>query len=89
MRARLRALPAWREESALARAPAAESSLTAATHAAKIWVMTASDDTHGGGEGRAKGGRSAPDPIDLHVGGRIRIRRTLLGMTQESLARKL
>lgn len=26
------------------------------------------------------------DPVDVHVGGRIRLRRTLLGMTQEQLA---
>lgn len=27
-----------------------------------------------------------PNPIDIHVGGRIRLRRTLLGMSQERLA---
>jgi transcriptional regulator with XRE-family HTH domain len=27
----------------------------------------------------------APNPIDVHVGGRVRLRRTLLGMTQEQL----
>lgn len=27
-----------------------------------------------------------PNPIDVHVGGRIRLRRTLLGMKQEKLA---
>lgn len=27
-----------------------------------------------------------PDPIDIHVGSRIRMRRTLLGMSQEKLA---
>jgi len=26
------------------------------------------------------------DPVDVHVGGRTRLRRTLLGMTQEQLA---
>ncbi len=30
-----------------------------------------------------------PDPVDIHVGGRIRLRRTLLGMSQEKLANAL
>ena len=30
--------------------------------------------------------RKKPNPIDVHVGSRIRLRRTLLGMTQEKLA---
>lgn len=32
---------------------------------------------------------SGPNPIDVHVGGRIRQRRTLIGMTQEKLAKAL
>lgn len=28
---------------------------------------------------------SGPNPIDVHVGGRVRLRRTLLGMSQEKL----
>ena len=39
---------------------------------------------------RKSSGRMAskgfPNPIDVHVGGRIRLRRTLLGMSQERLA---
>ena len=31
----------------------------------------------------------APDPIDLHVGVRLRLRRMMLGVSQEALARKL
>jgi len=27
----------------------------------------------------------APNPVDIHVGGRVRLRRTLLGMSQEKL----
>ncbi len=27
-----------------------------------------------------------PNPIDIHVGSRVRLRRTLLGMSQEKLA---
>lgn len=30
-----------------------------------------------------------PDPIDIHVGGRIRYRRTLLGLSQEKVSDKL
>ena len=40
--------------------------------------------------GRKPSGRTAslghPNPIDVHVGGRVRLRRTLLGMSQEKLA---
>src|SRR5215471_6861304 len=40
--------------------------------------------------GRKPSGRTAslghPNPIDVHVGGRVRLRRTLLGMSQERLA---
>ncbi len=44
-------------------------------------------------EGKAKPGRKAkrsiakdgPSPIDVHVGARVRLRRTLLGMSQEKL----
>ena len=31
----------------------------------------------------ARGGK--PNPVDVHVGGRVRLRRTLLGMSQEKL----
>ncbi|WP_413204575.1 helix-turn-helix domain-containing protein [Rhodospirillum sp. A1_3_36] len=34
------------------------------------------------GDGAAK----SPDPVDVHVGRRLRLRRTLLGMSQEQLA---
>lgn len=36
----------------------------------------------GRGRGRVAGG---PNPIDIHVGSRVRLRRTLLGMSQEKL----
>ena len=32
---------------------------------------------------------SNPDPIDVHVGGRVRLRRTLIGMSQEKLGTAL
>src|SRR5512138_3163194 len=39
--------------------------------------------------GRKSSGRTAsqgnPNPIDVHVGSRVRLRRTLLGMSQEKL----
>jgi transcriptional regulator with XRE-family HTH domain len=37
--------------------------------------------------GRTPSGR--PNPIDVHVGGRVRLRRTLLGMSQERLGEAL
>ena len=46
--------------------------------------------------GRAKGRRGAtriklvrPRPVDAHVGARVRLRRTMLGMSQEKLAQAL
>jgi len=33
--------------------------------------------------GRARG--NSPNPVDVHVGGRLRLRRTLLGLSQEKL----
>jgi transcriptional regulator with XRE-family HTH domain len=42
-------------------------------------------------EGGARYGRGTgiPDPVDVHVGARIRTRRLLLGMNQETLANAL
>ena len=37
--------------------------------------------------GRTPAGK--PNPIDVHVGGRVRLRRTLLGMSQEKLGEAL
>jgi len=34
-------------------------------------------------------GTGVPDPVDVHVGARIRTRRLLIGMNQETLARAL
>ncbi len=34
-------------------------------------------------------GTGVPDPVDVHVGNRIRTRRLLIGMNQEALARRL
>ena len=41
-----------------------------------------------GGDGDDKGSRRA-NPIDVHVGSRVRFRRMLLGMSQEKLGEKL
>jgi transcriptional regulator with XRE-family HTH domain len=41
-----------------------------------------------GAEGDEKGSRR-PNPIDVHVGSRVRFRRMLLGMSQEKLGEKL
>ncbi len=43
-----------------------------------------SDKPSGGGEREHK-----PSPIDVHVGARVRLRRTLLGMSQEKLGEAL
>ena len=40
-----------------------------------------------GSRGRTPSGQ--PNPIDVHVGGRVRLRRTLLGMSQEKLGEAL
>lgn len=39
----------------------------------------------GRGRGRGRSPTGKPNPIDIHVGGRIRLRRTLLGMSQQKL----
>jgi transcriptional regulator with XRE-family HTH domain len=35
---------------------------------------------------RPRGGAGRPNPVDVHVGSRVRLRRTLLGLSQERLA---
>ena len=40
-------------------------------------------NTRGRGRGRTANGK--PNPVDIHVGARVRLRRTLLGMSQEKL----
>lgn len=36
-------------------------------------------------DGASKYGSGIPNPVDIHVGARVRLRRTLLGMSQEKL----
>lgn len=43
--------------------------------------------TKGSSKYRARTENGDPDPIDVHVGGRLRLRRTLLGLSQTELAR--
>jgi transcriptional regulator with XRE-family HTH domain len=49
-------------------------------------VVSKSAEDAGGRHGRGTG---VPDPVDVHVGSRIRIRRLLIGMNQETLAKAL
>jgi len=48
--------------------------------------VTNTPEEAGGRHGRGTG---VPDPVDVHVGSRIRVRRLLIGMNQETLARAL
>ena len=40
-------------------------------------------------EGAEEKGSRRPNPVDIHVGGRVRFRRMLLGMSQEKLGERL
>ena len=42
-----------------------------------------------GGEDAARGGSRRANPMDVHVGSRVRLRRMLLGMSQEKLGEHL
>lgn len=50
--------------------------------------MATSARTTGGGKEYGRG-TGVPDPVDVHVGARVRIRRLLIGMNQETLAQAL
>ncbi len=43
------------------------------------------DSANNGGEGRVVFSTKKPNPIDIHVGSRVRLRRMILGMSQEKL----
>lgn len=45
--------------------------------------MPDTDTTRRSSRGRMPSGK--PNPVDVHVGGRVRLRRTLLGLSQEKL----
>ena len=42
-----------------------------------------------GSKYRARTENGDPDPIDVHVGGRLRLRRTLMGLSQTDLAKSV
>lgn len=45
--------------------------------------------TKGSGKYRARTETGEPDPVDMHVGSRLRLRRTLMGLSQTELARSV
>lgn len=47
------------------------------------------DDKGFGDSGREDRGTRRPNPVDVHVGGRVRLRRMILGMSQEKLGEHL
>lgn len=54
--------------------------------------MSGTSTGAGRGRGRGRGNRNpdgSPNAIDVHVGSRVRLRRTLLGMSQERLGKEL
>ncbi|MDX2257376.1 MAG: helix-turn-helix transcriptional regulator [Hyphomicrobiaceae bacterium] len=51
-------------------------------------MAEADDDSDGEGPGDERNSRR-PNPIDIHVGTRVRLRRMLLGMSQEKLGESL
>lgn len=65
---------------------AAAKSPPAKSRAAKSFAAEGADDR----PARISAGRpGVPNPIDIHVGGRVRLRRTILGMSQEKLGESL
>ena len=51
-------------------------------------VQTSMTQNPGGGRSR-RNKSEYPNPIDVHVGARVRLRRTLLGMSQEKLGKAI
>ena len=51
--------------------------------------MVSKDDTPGGVEDRLEAPGRKPNPMDIHVGSRVRLRRMVLGMSQEKLGEKM
>jgi transcriptional regulator with XRE-family HTH domain len=52
-------------------------------------VGSVSKSAEEGGGARYGRGTGVPDPVDVHVGARIRTRRLLIGMNQETLAKAI
>lgn len=51
--------------------------------------MVSEDRTPGGGEDRLESPGRKPNPMDIHVGSRVRLRRMVIGMSQEKLGEKM
>jgi transcriptional regulator with XRE-family HTH domain len=49
----------------------------------------ASEDVSGGMEDRLESPGRKPNPMDIHVGSRVRLRRMVIGMSQEKLGEKM
>jgi transcriptional regulator with XRE-family HTH domain len=49
----------------------------------------ASEDSSGGIEDRLESPGRKPNPMDIHVGSRVRLRRMVIGMSQEKLGEKM
>jgi transcriptional regulator with XRE-family HTH domain len=49
----------------------------------------ASEDVSGGVEDRLESPGRKPNPMDIHVGSRVRLRRMVIGMSQEKLGEKM
>jgi transcriptional regulator with XRE-family HTH domain len=49
----------------------------------------ASEDSTVGGEDRLDSPGRKPNPMDIHVGSRVRLRRMVIGMSQEKLGEKM
>src|SRR5712691_3129871 len=53
------------------------------------WAGTVKKSATDSGTARYGRGTGVPNPVDVHVGARVRTRRLLIGMNQETLARAL
>jgi len=51
--------------------------------------MGREDTTPGGGEERIESQGRKPNPMDIHVGSRVRLRRMVIGMSQEKLGERM
>jgi transcriptional regulator with XRE-family HTH domain len=51
--------------------------------------MGSEQTTPGGGEDRLEAPGRKPNPMDIHVGSRVRLRRMVIGMSQEKLGEKM
>jgi transcriptional regulator with XRE-family HTH domain len=53
------------------------------------YIGQQSKKPHGGAEKKMIENKKKPNPIDIHVGSRVRLRRNMLGMSQEKLGEAL